>query len=122
MKTDFVRAWQSSASIDEVIEKLAWQGTRRSLIVTASQLRARGIELRKFKDRVDLSMLQALATEALTAEALDDQFIRIWQTSISTAEAAERLGMSYSSLTMKAHHLRKKGIHLKKYPRRKRSG
>jgi DNA-binding transcriptional ArsR family regulator len=121
MKTDLVRAWQSSASIDEVIEKLAWTGTRRSLIVTASQLRARGVDLKKFKDRVSVEALQAAAAESLDPDTLKDQFIRIWQTSVSVSEVAERLALSYASVTAKAHTLRKQGIVLKRFRRSKQS-
>lgn len=46
-------------------------------------------------------------------------FVRIWQTSNTGAEAAERAGVSRNQAAVRAHRLREKGVPLKKFvPRR----
>lgn len=106
---DFAKKWQSSLSIDDAILKLGWKGTRRSLISTASQLRKKGIPLKRFKDRV--------VRPATPAETPRDQFIRVWQTSASIPEVAARLGLSYDRVILKASRLRDEGCYLRRFLR-----
>ena len=45
------------------------------------------------------------------------KFIQVWQTSSSTAEAAQRLSMKKTAVASRAAQYRRKGIPLKKYDR-----
>ena len=45
------------------------------------------------------------------------KFIHVWQTSSTTAEAAQRLNMKKSAVASRATQYRRKGIPLKKYDR-----
>ena len=45
------------------------------------------------------------------------KFIQVWQTSSSTAEAAQRLNMKKTAVASRASQYRRKGIPLKKYDR-----
>ncbi len=51
----------------------------------------------------------------LTAE----DFIRLWNTSGTTAQAVERLGMPYHVALARVSKYRKRGIRLKKMPRKR---
>jgi len=44
-----------------------------------------------------------------------ETFVREWQTASSVTEVAERLGMSKLGASVKASHLRKEGVPLKKF-------
>ena len=106
----FVQAWQASASLDDAIQKLEWTGTRRSFIRLTSNLRRKGVPLKQFRGR---------RPNTLQTESSKAQFIRVWQTSGTISEVADRLGMSYGSVMKKALRLRKEGVYLKRYlPRR----
>jgi hypothetical protein len=43
-----------------------------------------------------------------------EEVIRVWQSSKSLGEAAERLGMRKTSLTCRISHMRKRGVPLKR--------
>jgi hypothetical protein len=112
--TEFVKAWQASDSINDALHRARWTGTRQSFIVTASKLRKKGVLLKKFKDSGPRNVLYN-TVDAWDDATRDNQFIEIWQTSPSAAEVAEKLGISPSHASVKAHRLRKSGISLKRY-------
>ncbi len=112
--TEFVQAWQASHSISDAMQRVRWTGTRQSFIVTASKLRKKGVPLKKFKDSGPRSAVHNTA-HAWDDATRDDQFIEIWQTSLSAAEVAERFGISAGYASVKAHRLRKSGVSLKRY-------
>ena len=112
--TEFVQAWQASDSINDALHRAHWTGTRQSFIATASKLRKKGVPLKRFKDSGPRSAVDTTAN-AWDDAARDDQFIQIWQTCLSAAEVAERLGISLGQASVKAHRLRKSGISLKRY-------
>lgn len=107
----FVQAWQASDSVSDALQRAQWQGSRQSFIGTASKLRKKGVPLKKFKD----AGLRSAAINAIC----DDQFIEIWQTSVSVAEVARRLGISYNYVSVKAHRLFKNGVTLKQFRERR---
>jgi hypothetical protein len=114
--TEFVQAWQASDSIRDAIQRTRWTGTRQSFIVTASNLRKKGVPLKKFKDSGPRSGVKKTANS--WDEAMrDEQFIEIWQTSLSAVEAAKRIGISPSHASINAHRLRKNGVSLKRFTR-----
>lgn len=45
-----------------------------------------------------------------------EDFVRVWQTSSSTAEVASRTGMTRQAVTVRAHSYRQKGVKLKRFP------
>lgn len=55
----------------------------------------------------------------ITTKGSNARFIRVWQTSVSIAEAADRLAMPYNSVARKARELRKAGVYLKVHLRRR---
>lgn len=45
-----------------------------------------------------------------------EEFVRTWQSSDSTAEVAEKLGMTHPAAYQRSRVYREKGIHLKEMP------
>jgi len=50
-------------------------------------------------------------------QLMAEEFVRIWQTSNSVQEVAEKTGYKSTTLSVKANSLRRMGIPLKKYSR-----
>lgn len=61
---DFIRVWQSAATLDEVAQKLGYED-RLVASQNASRLRKRGIPLKQFSNdpSLDIEALKALAEE-----------------------------------------------------------
>ena len=117
-RTEFIQAWQSSDSISDVMQKLDWTGSRQSLISRASLLRREGLPLKRFKS---IKIGSTTVVETLESATLIDQFMRIWETSVSVSEVAARLGIPHTSVLVIARNLREQELYLKYFLRSRRT-
>jgi hypothetical protein len=75
--------------------------------------------LKPTKKGIPLKRFKVGRTGLLETESSKTEFIRIWQTSHSILEVADRLGRSYDFVMKNANDLRNEGIYLKRYIRRR---
>jgi len=99
----FVRLWQTSASVNDVADAMGISKLGAS--VKASHLRRRGVPLKKHRTGIGSD---------------PTEFIAIWNDSATLEEAADRLGILKTSASMRASHLRKLGMQVKRFPRGRR--
>jgi biotin operon repressor len=97
---EFVKAWQTAVSVNEVADRLGISKLGAS--VKASHLRKEGVPLKKFRTGIGSD---------------PDEFIRIWNDATSLEDAAEQLGVQKTSASMRASHLRKMGHPVKRFRR-----
>jgi hypothetical protein len=100
---EFIKAWQTADSVVEVAHVMGMSKLGAS--VKASHLRKAGVPLKKFR----------------TGMGSDPQeFVAVWNGAASLEEAACILGVQKTSASMRASHLRKLGLPIKKFPRGRR--
>jgi hypothetical protein len=100
---EFIRVWQTSESVVQVADVMGMSKLGAS--VKASHLRKAGVPLKKFR----------------TGMGSDPQeFVEVWNSAGTLEEAAQLLGVQKTSASMRASHLRKLGLPIKKFPRGRR--
>lgn len=96
---EFVRTWQSAASILDVATISGT--TPLSAVVRASRYRARGVKLKKFTRTI--------------SEIYKEEFVKAWQTSESLVDFAKKFKVSKRYASSRAAGLRSMGCKLKKF-------